>query len=93
LYINAVSSNIVAHLSLKLILYSKPYNVSWVNNIFIAANETCLFPIKFLDYHDEIWCDVILMNIGHIILDRSLIYDLIRGITSCRSNSRVLSLL
>jgi hypothetical protein len=37
--------------------------VSWVNNNSIAVNERCLFPIKFLDYHDEIWCAVNLMDV------------------------------
>ena len=74
--INAISSNTVACLGLKLVPYPMPYNVSLVNNNSITVNERCLFPIKFLDYNDEIWCDVIPMNVGHVILDRSWIYDL-----------------
>jgi hypothetical protein len=61
--INSVSSITVICLGLKLVPHSKPYNVSWVNNNSIAVNERCLFPIKFLDYHDEIWCDVNLMDV------------------------------
>jgi hypothetical protein len=52
------------------------YNVSLVNNNSITVIERCLFPVKFLDYNDEIWCDVIPINVGHVILDRSWIYDL-----------------
>ena len=64
--ITAVSSTAVICLGLKLISHSKPYNVSCVNNNSIAVNERCLFPIKFLDYHDEIWCDMILMDVYDI---------------------------
>jgi len=84
--IHAVSSNIVAHLGLKRVPHPKPYNVSWVNNTSIAIKERYLFPIKFLDYHDEIWSDVISKDIEHVILERQWIYDL-DVIISGRSNS------
>jgi hypothetical protein len=32
--------------------------------------------MKILDYHDEIWCDVIPMDVGHVILGRPWLYDL-----------------
>ena len=35
-----------------------------------------MFPIKFLKYHDEIWCGMTPINVGHVILDRPWIYDL-----------------
>jgi len=69
-YINKISSNIVARLCLKFVLNPKSYNVSWVNNNSITINEICLFPIKFIDFHDEIWCNMIPMNIRHVILSR-----------------------
>jgi hypothetical protein len=50
--------------------------VLWVNNTSIAINERCFFPIKILDYHDEIWCDVISMNIGYVVLGMPWLYDL-----------------
>jgi len=56
--------------------YPKPYNVLWIYNNSIAVNEICLFPIKFLDYYDEIWFDTISMDVGHAILGRPCIYDL-----------------
>jgi hypothetical protein len=45
-----------------------------------------LFPIKFIDFHDEIWCNMIPMNVGYAILGRLWIYDLDVTISS-RSNS------
>jgi hypothetical protein len=74
--INTVSSGSVSHLGLKFVSHPKPYSVFWVNDTSIAVKERCLFPIKILDYHDEIWCDVIPMNVGHVILGRPWLYDL-----------------
>jgi len=50
--------------------------VSWVNDTAIAVKERCLFPIKIFNYHDKIWCDVIPMDVGHVILGRPWLYDL-----------------
>jgi hypothetical protein len=74
--INAVSSGSVSRLGLKSVPHPKPYNVSWVNDTSIAVKERCLFPIKIFYYHDEIWCDVIPMDVGHVILGRPWLYDL-----------------
>jgi len=74
--INTVSSGSVSRLGLKSVPHPKPYNVSWVNDTSIAVKERCLFPIKIFYYHDEIWCDVIPMDVGHVILGRPWLYDL-----------------
>jgi len=74
--INTVSSNSVSRLGLKSVPHLKPYSVSWVNDTSIAVKERCLFPIKILDYYDEIWYDVIPMDVGHVILGRIWLYDL-----------------
>ena len=75
-YINAISSGSVSCLGLKSVPHPKSYSVSWVNDTSIAVKERCLFPIKILDYHDEIWCDVSPMDVGHVILGRPWLYDL-----------------
>jgi len=74
--INVVFSGSVSRLGLKSVPHPKPYNVSWVNDTSIAVKERCLFLIKIFDYHDEIWCDVIPMDVGHVILGRPWLYDL-----------------
>jgi hypothetical protein len=74
--INVVSSGSVSRLGLKSVPHPKPYSVSWVNDTSIAVKERCLFPIKIFDYHDKIWCDVIPMDEGHVILGRPWLYDL-----------------
>uniref|UniRef100_A0A2N9IA60 Reverse transcriptase n=1 Tax=Fagus sylvatica TaxID=28930 RepID=A0A2N9IA60_FAGSY len=74
--INAVSSTLVSHLGLKLVLHPNPYKVSWVDTTSIPIKERCLVSIQFLTYKDDIWCDVLPMDVGHIILGRPWLYDL-----------------
>ena len=74
--INAVSSSIVSYLGLKLTPHPNPYKVSWVDTSSIAIKERCVVPFQFLTYKAKIWCDVILMDVGHIILGRPWLYDL-----------------
>ena len=52
------------------------YKVSWVNFASIDVKKRCLVPIEFATYSDKIWCDIVIMNIGHIILGRPWLYDL-----------------
>ena len=71
-----VSSNIISRLGLKLTPYPYPYKVSWVDTSSIAIKERCVVPLQFLTYKAEIWCDIIPMDVGHIILGRPWLYDL-----------------
>ena len=77
--INAVSSSVVSRLGLKLTPHPNPYKVSWVDTSSIAIKERCVVPLQFLTYKAEIWCDVIPIDVGHIILGRPWLYDL--GVT------------
>ena len=74
--INAVSSTLVSRLGLKLVPHPNPYKVSWVDTTSIPIKERCLVSIQFLTYKDDIWCDVLPMDVGHIILGRPWLYDL-----------------
>ncbi|XP_022880942.1 uncharacterized protein LOC111398247 [Olea europaea var. sylvestris] len=74
--INAVSIATVSCLGLKPVPHPQPYSASWVNTSSIAVKERCLVPIQFLEYKDHIWCDVISMDVGHIILGRPWLFDL-----------------
>uniref|UniRef100_A0A2N9HIL9 CCHC-type domain-containing protein n=1 Tax=Fagus sylvatica TaxID=28930 RepID=A0A2N9HIL9_FAGSY len=67
--INAVSSSLVTRLGVKLIPHPNPYKVSWVDTSSIDIKERCLLSIQFMSYKDKIWCDVIPMDVGHVILE------------------------
>ena len=71
-----MSSKVISHLGLKLIPHPNPYKVSWVDTSFIAIKERCVISLQFLTYKAEIWCDVISMDVRHIILGRPWLYDL-----------------
>jgi hypothetical protein len=74
--INAVSSSLVTRLGVKLISHPNPYKVSWVDTSSIDIKERCLLPIQFMSYKDEIWCDVIPIDVRHVIFGRPWLYDL-----------------
>ena len=84
--INAVSSKLVSLLGLKLVAHPKPYKVSWVDDSSITIKDRCLVPIHILSYKAQISCDVIPMDVGHIILGQPWIYDLDVTLYGC-SNS------
>ena len=74
--INAVSSNVVSCIGLKLTPHPNTNKVSWVDTSSIAIKERCVVQLQFLTYKAKTWCDVIPMDEGHIILGRPWIYDL-----------------
>ena len=65
----------VTKLGRKTVPYPQPYKVLWVNSVSIDVNDRCLIPILFAIYSDKIWCDVVTMDVGHIILGRPWLYD------------------
>ena len=52
--INAVSSNVVSRLGLKLLPHPNPYKVSRVDTLSIAIKERCVVPLQFPTYKAEI---------------------------------------
>ena len=47
-----------------------------MNSASIDVKVMCLVPIQFATYSDNIWCDVVTMDVGHIILGRPWLYNL-----------------
>jgi len=75
-YVNALASGMVTKFELKTVPHPQSYKVSWVNFTSIDVKEMCLVLIQFATYSDKIWCDVVTMDVGHIILGRLWLYDL-----------------
>ena len=44
-------------------------------NSSLPVDKRCLLNIKILSYEDQVWLDVVLMDIGSIILGRPWLYD------------------
>jgi hypothetical protein len=79
---NLVSTKMVEKLELKTTAHPKPYKISWLQKGHqVMITKQCLVEIKIGGYRDEILCDVIPMDVCHILLgrpwqfDRNVIHD------------------
>ena len=72
--VNVVSSSLVSKIGLKMVPHPSPYKVAWVNASSIEVNERCLIPVQFATYKDKIWCDMISIDAGHVILGRPWLF-------------------
>jgi hypothetical protein len=73
---NLVSTDMVEKLKLKTTAHPRPYKVSWLEKgHLVMITKQCLVEIKIGGYKDEITCDVIPMDICHILLGRPWKYD------------------
>ena len=80
---NYVSLEIVQKLDLKMDPHPKPYKLSWLQEgSDIKVKHRCLVSFTIgKHYQDEVWCDVVLMDVCHLLLgrpwqyDRKVIYD------------------
>ena len=73
--VNAISHGTIGRTSLQVMPHPKPYKVSWIDTTSLSITEQCLVPIQFAGYKEQIWCDVISMDIRSIILGRTWLYD------------------
>jgi len=75
-WVNVVASGMVSKLGLKTIPHPQLYKVSWVNSVSIDVKGMCLVLIQFAMYSNKYWCDVVTMDVGHIILGWPWLYDM-----------------
>ena len=73
--VNAVSPDTVNLLGLHITPHPNSYRVSWIDATSVPVSTRCLVPITFASYHDQVWCDIIPMKVGSILLKRPWIYD------------------
>ena len=73
---NVVSKYVVKLLNLKVEPHSNPFRVAWVNDHTLPVAQRCLVSIQMGDYKDEIYCDVIPMDVSHVLLGRPWFYDI-----------------
>ena len=73
--INAISTGIVTRLGLTPVDHPLPYHVSWVDSTSIPIRLRCLVSLQLHAYHEDIWCDVLPMEVGSIILGRPWLFD------------------
>ena len=73
---NLVLEKMVTKLNLKRQKHPCPYHIAWVQDDHkVMFNEQCLGKFKIGSYQDEVLCDVIPMNICHMLLGRPWEFD------------------
>ncbi|PKA64798.1 hypothetical protein AXF42_Ash016829 [Apostasia shenzhenica] len=74
--VNVIATTTVSRTSLTPESHPNSYKVSWFNTSSMEVAQRCLVLIRFNSYQDKVWCDVLLMEVGSIILGRLWLYDL-----------------
>ena len=76
-YANVISLSMIERLNLQTSIHPHPHNIQWLNQSKgLHVNSHCL--ISFLigkNYQDELWFDVILMDVCHTLLGRPWLFD------------------
>ena len=73
--VNAVSSASVPTLGLQAQIHPRPYRAMWINDASLAMTMRCLIPLQVAGYREEIWCDILPMGVGSVLLGRPWLYD------------------
>ena len=73
---NVASKDAVKLLNLKVEPHPNPFRVAWVNDHTLHVTQRCLVSIQMGDYKDEIYCEVLPMDVAHVLLGRPWLYDL-----------------
>ena len=61
----------VSKLGLTLVECPNSYSATWVNQeLNVKVNQRALVKFSIGPYQDQVWCDVMSMNCGHMILGR-----------------------
>ena len=63
-----MSKTAIARMNLTTEPHPHPFYISWVDDTTLLISEICLIHIQMGDYLACVWCDVLSMNIGHILL-------------------------
>jgi hypothetical protein len=73
---NLVSTEMVEKLELETTDHPSPYKFSWLQKGHqVSVTKQCLVDIKIGGYNDKILCDVIPMDVCHLLLGRPWKYD------------------
>jgi hypothetical protein len=74
---NLVSTEMVEKIELEMIDHPSPYRVLWLQKGHqVNVTKQCLVEFKIGGYNDKILCDVIPMDVCHLLLGRPWKYDI-----------------
>jgi hypothetical protein len=73
---NLVSTEMVEKVELETTDHPSPYKVSWLQKGHqVSVTKQCLVKFKMGEYKDKVLCDVIPMDVCHVLLGRPWKYD------------------
>jgi hypothetical protein len=73
---NVASTVMVEKLGLPMVKHPRPYKLQWLNDSGeIRVNKQVLVAFRIGKYEDEVLCDVLLMQAGHLLLGRPWQFD------------------
>jgi hypothetical protein len=73
---NLASTEMVEKLELETTDHPSPYKVSWLQKgHWVRVTKQCLVEFKIGGYNDKVLCDVIPMDVCHLLLGRPWQYD------------------
>ena len=73
---NLISTEMVEKLELEMTDHPRPYRVSWLQKGHrVTVTKQCLVEFNIGGYNDKILCDVIPMDVCHLLLGRPWQYD------------------
>ncbi|RVW31891.1 Transposon Ty3-G Gag-Pol polyprotein [Vitis vinifera] len=74
--LNIASQELVEKLNLKTERHPNPFRVAWVNDTFIPVSFRYLVTFLFgKDFEEFVWCEVLPIKVGHILLGRPWLFD------------------
>ena len=73
--VNAVAAASVHTLGLLPRPHPRPYKAMWINDASLSVTKRCMVPLKVAGYCEDIWCDILPMGVGSVLLGRPWLYD------------------
>ena len=73
---NVASTTLVEKLGLPTSKHPRPYNLQWLNDSGeVRVNKQVLVSFRIGKYEDEVFCDVVPMQAGHLLSRRPWQFD------------------
>ena len=75
-YTNVASTTMVEKLRMPTCKHPRPYTLQWLNDSGeVRVNKQVLVSFSIGKYEDEVLCDVVPMQAGHLLLGRPWQFD------------------
>ena len=73
--VNAVAAASVLSLGLQPLPHPRPYKAMWINDAYLAVTTRCIVPLQMAGYCEDVWCDILPMGVGSVLLGRPWLFD------------------